>query len=61
MMVPGLALLAWAVAFWFSRRLGSLDYPTTMRWVIPGVTLTAIGFQTILSSFFLSILGMRRR
>jgi glycosyltransferase involved in cell wall biosynthesis len=61
MIVPGLALLAWAVAFWFSRRLGPLDYPTTMRWVIPGVTLTAIGFQTILSSFFLSILGMRRR
>jgi hypothetical protein len=32
-----------------------------MRWVIPGVTLTAIGFQTILFSFFLSVLGLRRR
>jgi hypothetical protein len=31
-----------------------------MRWVIPGVTLAAIGFQTILSSFFLSVLGMQR-
>ena len=60
-MVPGLALLAGAVAFWFSRGLGPLDYSATMRWVIPGVTLTALGFQTILSSFFLSILGMRRR
>jgi glycosyltransferase involved in cell wall biosynthesis len=59
--VVGLTLLAWAVWFWFAHGLGPLDYPTTMRWVIPGVTLTAIGFQTILSSFFLSILGMRRR
>jgi hypothetical protein len=29
--------------------------------VVPGVTLAALGFQTILSSFFVSILGMRRR
>ena len=28
---------------------------------VPGVTLTALGFQTILSSFFVSILGMRRK
>jgi len=32
-----------------------------MRWVIPGVMLTALGFQTILSSFFASLMGMRRR
>jgi hypothetical protein len=31
-----------------------------MRWVVPGVTLTALGFQTILSSFFVSILGMKK-
>jgi glycosyltransferase involved in cell wall biosynthesis len=59
--VVGLMLLAWSVWFWFAHGLGPLDYATTMRWVIPGVMLTAIGFQTILSSFFLSILGMRRR
>ncbi len=28
--------------------------------VIPGVTVTALAFQTILSSFFVSVLGMRR-
>jgi hypothetical protein len=32
-----------------------------MRWVVPGVTLTALGFQTVLSSFFCSMLGMRRK
>jgi len=40
---------------------GTLDYAQTMRLVVPGVTLTALGFQTILSSFFVSILGMSRR
>ena len=40
---------------------GHLDYAVTMRWAIPGATLTSLGFQTILSSFFVSVLGMKRR
>ena len=57
----GLVLLVTAVAQWRMTGFGSLDYARTMRLVIPGATLTALGFQTILSSFFVSILGMRRR
>jgi glycosyltransferase involved in cell wall biosynthesis len=60
-MVIGLALLAGAVNQWRETGFGHLDYAHTMRYVIPGVTLTALGFQTFLSSFFLSILGMSRR
>jgi len=60
-MVAGLVLLGGAVAQWRAHHFGDLDYDRTMRWVIPGVTLTALGFQTVLSSFFLSILGLRRR
>ena len=60
-MVAGLALLVFAVGSWWSRHFGAFDYARGMRIVIPGVTLTALGFQTVLSSFFLSILGMRRR
>lgn len=59
--VVGLALLGTAIAQWWSQGFGSLDYTRTMRVVIPGMTLTALGFQTVLSSFFLSILGMRNR
>jgi hypothetical protein len=59
--VVGLLLLAEAINLWRLAGFGSLDYSRTMRWVIPGVTLTALGFQTMLSSFFLSILAMRRR
>jgi len=60
-MLAGLALLGVAIAQWVAVDFGHLEYARTMRWVIPGVTLTTLGFQAILSGFFLSILGMRRR
>jgi len=60
-MLAGLGLLVAAVMMWRDAGYGPLDYARTMRYVIPGATLTAIGFQTFLSSFFISILGMARR
>ena len=57
----GIVFLLVSIQQWRVTNYGQLDYAQTMRWVIPGVTLTALGFQTILSSFFISILGMRRR
>ena len=60
-MLVGFGLLAGAISQWWAVNFGPLDYSHTMRWVIPGVTLTTLGFQTILSSFFLSVLGMKRR
>lgn len=59
--LAGLVLLGAAVLQWKAAHFGRLDYAVTMRWVIPGATLTALGFQTVLFSFFLSILGMKRR
>jgi glycosyltransferase involved in cell wall biosynthesis len=60
-MLAGLALLFTAVLQWRATGYGRLDYAHSMRIVIPGATLTALGFQTFLSSFFISILGMARR
>ncbi len=60
-LAAGLCLLAVAVNQWMRVGFGNLEYARTMRWVIPGATLTAVGFQTILSSFFVSILGMKRK
>ncbi len=57
----GLGMIGYATSTWAERDFGPLDYPTTLRLVIPGVTLAALGFQTILSGFFVSILGMHRR
>lgn len=59
--IAGGALLLMAIYQWKMVHFGSLDYAKTMRLVVPGVTITALGFQTILSSFFVSILGMRRQ
>ena len=57
----GVALLLGALNQWRSTGFGRLDYAHTMRLVVPGVTLTALGIQTVMSSFFVSILGMKRR
>lgn len=59
--LAGAAMLIFAVNYWRLHRFGPLEYRQTMRWVIPGMTLAALGFQTLLSSFFISILGMRRK
>jgi len=59
--VGGLALLGVAVAEWSSRDFGHLVYADTMRVVIPGVTLTALGFQSLLAAFFISVLAIGRR
>lgn len=56
----GAGLLLAAIGQWWQAGFGPLDYERTMRFVIPGSMLTALGFQTALSSFFASILGMRR-
>jgi glycosyltransferase involved in cell wall biosynthesis len=57
----GIGLLCAAIQEWRLADFGQLDYARTMRLVVPGATLTALSFQTMLSSFFVSILGMRRR
>jgi glycosyltransferase involved in cell wall biosynthesis len=61
MFIIGIVLLLVAINQWRVHAFGNLDYAQTMRWVIPGATLSALGFQTILSSFFASILGLRRK
>ena len=60
-LLVGIGLLLFAVNQWRLVGFGVLDYANTMSYVIPGATLVAIGFQTILSGFFVSILGMKRK
>jgi hypothetical protein len=38
-----------------------MNYQTSLRLTIPGMTLTVLGFQTIIWSFFVSILALKRR
>jgi len=60
-LMAGFTLLFTAVLTWKANNWGRLDYSQVMRVVIPGATLTALGFQTVLCSFFMSILGMKRK
>jgi glycosyltransferase involved in cell wall biosynthesis len=61
MMLGGLVTSVYAVGFWESRHFGALDYPHTMRIVIPAALFLILGVQTVFSSFFLSVLGLRRQ
>ena len=67
LVVGGLLILAGAGAwvlgleYWRIRNFGPLDPDKTLRIVIPGVVCFTLGFQVVLSSFFLSVLGMSRR
>jgi glycosyltransferase involved in cell wall biosynthesis len=61
MFLAGFIASVVAVEIWGSHSLGRLNYSHTLRLVIPACTLLILGAQTIFSSFFLSILGLRRR
>ena len=61
-----LILLGFAGTFlafgsWAARHFGPLDVTRTLRMVIPAVTSLTLGIQVFLSSFFLSVLGLKRR
>ncbi len=58
--LAGVVLLAWAVNVWRVAGFGALDYASTMRLVVPGVTLASLGFQTVLWSFGMGVLLMGR-
>lgn len=59
--VIGLAGSLYAVGDWGVRSFGSLNPVQTLRIVIPATTLLTLGFQTMLASFFLSVLGLKRQ
>jgi hypothetical protein len=51
----------YAFSDWGLQSFGSLDPTRTLRIVIPAVLSLTLGCQIVLSSFFLSMLGMSRR
>ncbi len=57
----GILLIAAVVFQWWQKDFGRLDYPVTMRLVVPGVTLVALGFQTIMAALMAGVLKMHRR
>ena len=60
-MILGLVLLGLAINQWRLADFGPLNYARTMRLVVPGATLVALGFQTVLSAFMLSFVDLDHR
>lgn len=57
----GLVGSFYALNFWKLHSFGPLDSSETLRIVIVAFTALTLGCQTILSSFFLSVLGLKRQ
>ena len=51
----------YALSYWSARTFGPLDGFRMLRMVIPAAFMFLLGCQTVLNSFFLSVLGMRVR
>jgi glycosyltransferase involved in cell wall biosynthesis len=58
--LAGVGLWIFGLSYWKGHHFGLLDPEKTLRIVIPGFVSLTLGIQTILSSFFLSVLGMAR-
>lgn len=57
--LAGLASIGWIVLQWIRADFGHLELSQTLRPMIVGATLVALGVQTILASFIYSMLGIR--
>jgi hypothetical protein len=58
MVVAGLVLIGWVLVRWWRLSFGPMPLEDTIRPLLVGGFLVAIGFQTILMSFFYSMLGL---
>jgi len=61
LLILGVGGSFYAARFWEQQDYGVLDPSRTLRVIIPSVTALIMGCQVLLSSFFLSVLGMKRR
>jgi glycosyltransferase involved in cell wall biosynthesis len=57
----GLGGSVYAVLSWEELSFGSLNPSKTLRLIIPAITALTLGCEIVLSSFFLSVLGLKRR
>ena len=61
LILTGLVCSAYSVWTWRRHSFGVLDPAQTLRIIVPAITALIIGVQIVFSSFFLGILGLRRR
>lgn len=59
--LAGLAGSVYSVWIWKKTGFGLLDYSSMTRIIVPSIVGIVIGLQTILASFFLSVLGIHKK
>jgi hypothetical protein len=58
-LILGLGLLLHSLWIWKQAGYGLLSYGDNMRRLLPAVTLIVVSIQTVFSSFFMSVLGLK--
>jgi glycosyltransferase involved in cell wall biosynthesis len=61
LLIVGVGLAIYGFIIWGSSDFGALDARDAIRLAVPAATLSVLGFETIMGSFFLSVLGLSRR
>lgn len=61
MLILGVGLAIYGFIHWGSADFGALNTRDAIRLAVPAATLSVLGFETIMGSFFLSVLGLSRR
>ena len=61
LIVLGLCVSIVATLGWSEGDFGNLNPSEVLRQVIPAILAIALGFQIVLASFFLSVLGLKRK
>ena len=61
LILVGAGTWIFGLSYWQSHNFGHLDPEKTLRIVIPGLVSLTLGIEIVLSSFFVSVLGMGRR
>jgi glycosyltransferase involved in cell wall biosynthesis len=59
LLIAALTLSVIAIVRWSDSSFKHLDYPSALRLAIPAAVALMLGVQIILSSFFLSVLGIK--
>jgi hypothetical protein len=57
----GFSMALWAFSIWAQSQFGNINPRSTMRIAIPSISIILMGTQTIFSSFFISILGIKTK
>ena len=61
LILAGAGTWIFGLNYWRSHHFGPLDPDKTLRVVIPGFVSLTLGTEIVLSSFFVSVLGMARK